>query len=424
MYQWNYGTPLSGLSFPMVTASGTYAKSYAAASLSAVISKDGGAWASLGSRISGIPGDGVYTIASLSSTEMTCYTWLIKITANSGCLDQSILGVNLSNANILSAVSGLKNDVSGLPGILAAASGPVVLRPGTHTNALVGLWGSTHTSSHIARVTDVTNAGDATVDVSSIAAQVWNSLKATYSSSDTFAGDMTKILVAVSGLTNDVSGIQGVLAAVSGLAVDVSGNDSILIAVSNITNNVASGFLPVLAAVSGTNTSAIADQVWNTVKAGYTSTATYGGMLEISGLNQIYGVLSGLDVNMMQVSGLTPILTQASALAEIATVSGLTQILTAISGLAVDVSAVNGVLTAVSNTTDSIIAGNIGDELALVSGTVGHTLRLVRWFAWEDLKIDKTYLPNRLYLKTDDTNYSSWWSLIDNVNNTERIRGG
>ena len=147
--------------------------------------------------------------------------------------------------------------------------------------------------------------------------------------------------------------------------------------------------------------------------------------LKSQGLNQVYGALSGLNVNLMQVSGLTPILTQVSALAVVtATVSGLTPILAAISGLVTDVSAINGIMVATSSVPGCVVSTMIDDGAELVSGTIGHTLRLVRWFAWEDLKIDKTYLPNRLYLKTDNTNYSSWWSLIDNVNNTERIRGG
>jgi len=432
MYQWLYATPLSGLSFPMVTASGTYAKSYAATALSAVISKDGGAWAALGSRISGIPGDGVYTLAALSSTEMTCYSWLIKITANSGSLDQSILGYNLSSVNLLSAISGLKNDVSGLPGILAASSGPVVLRPGTHTNALVGLWGSTHTSAQIAVVDTILNptSSAVSVDVSSIAYQVWNSKTGTYSASGTLAGSVVETVSNTSNIAGIVSsGVYPTIVAISGIKNDVSGLPGILVAASGTTTAVASGFAPILAAVSGataiTNTSAVALQVWNTARTVAASSTTFGGMVEVSGLANLLGAVSGLGVNPLNVSGLSPIMTQVSALASITVaVSGLNGILSAISGLANDVSGINGLQTSVSNIPGNIANYVIDDAAALTSGTVGHTLRQLRWFAWEDLKIDKTYLPNRLYLKSDETNYSSWWSLIDNVNNTERIRGG
>lgn len=111
--EWMYGTAISGISFPMITASGTLANGYDPATMSTVLSKDGGAWSAISGRMSGIPGNGWYTLASLSSTEMTCTTWAIKITANSGCLDQGIIGVNKSG--VLSGLAGVLAAVSGVP---------------------------------------------------------------------------------------------------------------------------------------------------------------------------------------------------------------------------------------------------------------------------------------------------------------------
>ena len=431
MYQGTYNGAMSGILFPLITASGTYAKNFNTTSISAIfIGYPGnGGYTSLSGRMSGIPGDGVYTITNLTAIEMQCYTWAIKITANSGCLDQTILGQNLgySATHIITAVSGLKNDVSGLPGILAASSGPVVLRPGTHTNALVGLWGSTHTSSQIARVTDLTNAGEATVDVSTIAAQVWNSLTATYTSSATLAGNIANVLAATSAVTNNVaSGFAPVIGAISGLKNDVSGLPGILTATSGTTTAVASGFAPIIASVSSipSNISSTAKQVWETVRDSFTSSTTFGATINVSGLDDVLPAVSGLSLSLAQVSGLTNLMTQLSSLSEGVVVSGMDNLLAAVSGLAVDVSGISAIMDAVSGVPSGIANFNIADSESLTSGTMAHTMRLVRWFAWEDLFIDKTYLPNRLYMRTDATNYSSWFSLIDNVNYTERIRGG
>lgn len=241
-YQWFYGVANSGIPITLITASGTPAIGYNPVFLSTVLSKDGQAWGSVSGRLSGIPGDGVYTLASLSSTEMTCFYWTVKVTSNSGCLPQVIAGYNLSGYATAINVSGLPGlatnvsnigldmsgharriDVSALDGTLTAASGPVVLRGITHTNALVGLWGSSHTSSLIARVTDLTNAGaPPVIDISSIASQVWNSLTTTYASSPTFGG-----AVMVSGKLATVSGLDNIVTA-------ASGNDKILTAVSNV----------------------------------------------------------------------------------------------------------------------------------------------------------------------------------------------
>lgn len=122
---WLYGTAISGVPFPMVTASGTLAAGYTPGTMSAVLSKDGGAWADLSGRISGIPGNGVYTLVSLSSTEMACYTWAAKISAASGCLDQILVGVNGSGPALATTISGFAtlDSVSGLPGIAASISG-------------------------------------------------------------------------------------------------------------------------------------------------------------------------------------------------------------------------------------------------------------------------------------------------------------
>lgn len=262
---WLYGVPISGISFPMVTASGTYAKGYDTAQLSGVISKDGGAWAAIGSRISGLPGDGVYTIAALSSTEMTAYTWFIKITANSGCLDQGILGLNGSGRVLYSDISGFAHrlDCSGIDQIYTA-------------------------------VTSAIN-------------QVHVDLESTYLA---VTSGVNGTLVAVSGLKNDVSGLPGIYSNTSGLAH------------------------------------------------------------------------------------------------------------------AIDCSGINGVMVATSALPNAIATIDTTDAASLTSGTLAHTMRLLRWFSWDDLVIDKRYTPNRLYLKTSATATSSYWNLTDDADTTNRTRGG
>lgn len=276
-FQWQYATPLSGLSFPMVTASGTYAQGYDPAQLSGVISKDGGAWAALGSRISGIPGDGVYTIASLSSTEMTAYTWIIKITANSGCLDQGILGFNLSGFTKYTDISGFAHSL-------------------------------------------------------------------------------------------DCSGL----------------------------NNINSQLAPIQTAVSGVRPGVLTDL----------SSVTFALELE---LETDPALLHPINI---------------SGFAHATDCSGINGTLTAVSGLKNDVSGLPGVLIATSAIPGAIGGFSISDTDALTSGTIAHTMRLLRWFSWENLVIDKRYTPNRLYLKTDATNTSSYWTLTDDANTTNRTRGG
>jgi len=273
MYQWLRNTPLSGLSFPLTTASGTFAKGYNPAQLSGSISVDGGGWSALGSRISGIPGDGVYTIASLSGdTEMACYSWMVKITANSGCLDQCILGYNLSGPALVVDCSG--ND---------------------------------------------------------------------------------KILTAVSGLRNDISGLCTL-----------------------------------------TNLSASQAQQ-NIDLSGFTRP------VDVSGIND--------NINQLR--------TDTAVYA-----SGNNKILVAISGLKNDVSGINGVLTAISSVPNAVASIDVTDSAVLISGTLAHTARLVRWFSWDNLVIDKTYTPNRLYLKDSATTISGYWELTDDSDVTKRTRGG
>jgi hypothetical protein len=128
-YQWIYGTALSGLPVNLVTASGTSAVGYNATMLSTVISKDGTAWGSMSGRISSIPGDGVYTIGSITPTEMQCYFWAIQVKSNSGCIDRTITGYNLSGPVLNADISGIARivNVSGLPGISTATSGIATL---------------------------------------------------------------------------------------------------------------------------------------------------------------------------------------------------------------------------------------------------------------------------------------------------------
>ena len=390
-YQWLYATPLSGLSFPLITASGTYAAGYDTGKLSGMISKDGGAWVGLGSRISGIPGNGVFTIASLSSTEMTCYSWIIRITCASGCLDQAILGYNLSGYAKVTDVSGFATltSVSAGPGILTAVSGVT-----------------------------------ANVNVSAVALQVWNTVQTGATSTTTFGGMV------------NISGIGNVLAAISGIPLAVaSGFSPLLVAVSNIPLAVASGFSPILTAVSSPATSSIAGQVWNSVTANFTSGPTFAGMhaQAASGITSILAATSNIPLAVgsgwIGVSGIANNLAAISGLAN--NVSSLPGIMAAVSGIPLAIgsgwvgcSGINGVMVATSGIPSGVASISIQDGDNLTSGTLAHTARLLRWFSWGPLVIDKTYTPNRLYLQTDAVNVSSWWSLTDGVNSTNRARGG
>ena len=373
MYQWQYGIPLSGLSFPLVTASGTFAVGYDCGQLSGMISINGGNWSGLGGRISGIPGNGVYTVASLSSTEMTCYSWMIRVTAASGCLDQCILGYNLSGNAKTTDVSGLATltSVSAEPGILTAVSG--VTATVNYSSVANQVWNTLLTNNTSSTTFgNLQNVGGA-ANVSSIALQVWNTVQAGATSTTTFGG-----MVNISGLGN-------VLAAISGIPLAVaSGFSPLLVAVSGIPLVIASGFSPILSAVSGLTNN---------------------------------------------VSGLPGVLTAVSNLAT--NVSGLPGVMTAVSGIPLAVgsgwvgcSGINGVMGAVSGVPAGVGLISIQDGDALTSGTLAHTARLLRWFSWGPLIIDKTYTPNRLYLQTDNVNVSSWWSLTDGVNSTNRARGG
>uniref|UniRef100_A0A6M3K8E8 Uncharacterized protein n=1 Tax=viral metagenome TaxID=1070528 RepID=A0A6M3K8E8_9ZZZZ len=256
MFQWLYGTTLSGLSFPMVTASGTYAQNYLPTSLSTVLSRDGQAWQSLTYGTSSIPGGGIYTIPQITSSEMSCHTWFIKVTANSGCLEQGIAGYNLSGPVLNSNISGFAHEgtVSGLfTGINTVynVSGKVTLEP------------TTFASSQIAVVTEVRNAQSAPTGTT--AAEIWAS-------------------------------------------------------------------------------------------ANRTLTSTVG--IDLSSINAIRDI-------------------------------------------------------------------DTGDSATLTSSTLGHDLRLLRYEAWENWTIDKRYDPDRLYLKTDGTNYSSYFELRGTVASTiTKTRGG
>jgi hypothetical protein len=533
-YQWMYGVPLSGLSFPLITASGTYAKNYAPAQLSGVISKNGGAWAALGTRFSGIPGDGVYTLASLSSTEMTCYSWLIKITANSGCMDQSILGYNLSGLATAVQVSALSNvqglDYSGIAAqvwnslqatytsnttMAVIGSGNAALLTAVSGIPLAVGSGWIGCSGNDKILTAVSSVGvtAATVDTSAIAARVWNTTLASYTSSTTFGGNFSGLAHAVdcSGNNNLLVAISGIPLAVGSGWVGCSGNDNILTAVSSVPTalvatlslaiaaisglkNDVSGLPGILVAVSapkilasayhsgatimgvanamsgnaGTanvDVSTIAAQVWNSVHTVFTSSTTFGGATTVSGLNVLYSSFAPIMVAVSAIpnvvaSGFAPILTAVSSvpggivvlnnvdMSSIAAqvwnsvntvftsattfggvlvnnTSGLPGILVAISGIPLAVaSGINRIAVGLSSIPDGVIGASIEDADVLVSGTVGHTLRLVRWFSWDNMYIDKTFTPARLYLKTDGTNYSSWWSVTDTSSVTSRVRGG
>jgi hypothetical protein len=318
-----YGVPISGISFPMVTGSGTYATGYDPAQLSGVLSKNGGAWAALGTRFSSIPGAGVYTLASTSSTEMQCYTWAIMITANSGCLPQTILGQCVSGYALVSDVntanSGLATltSVSGMAGILLQTSGLIV-----QCSAIYG------TTSGLATLLSVSGATGILANTSTI------------------IGNTSNIL---SNLSSIIAGVSTPVTLAAGQTVYASGLSPILTAVSNIPSadvtNISSMLLSTQASMSG-----------------------FAHSVDASGNNNLLAAVSGV------------------------------------------VSGVAGIATT--------------DSLTIASGTLAEDIRRLRWFAWENLVVDKTFTPNRLYLKTDGTNYSSYYQLTDDTNYTKRTRGG
>ena len=649
---WQYGVVLSGLTFPLQTASGTFvATNYGSGGLSGSISVNGGPWTALGYlRINvSTPGNGMYTITSLSSVEMSSYTWAVMITATSGCIAQGIIGTNLSGPAratdvsalagtlvavsalpvavasgflpILTAVSNTNNNISGLPGMMTAVSG--IWKSVSALNNIASIdysgialqtWNtviSTATSSVTfggALVADISSIVGGSVNISSIANQVWNTVQTTATSATTFGGmvnvsGLVGILTAVSNIPLAVasgfspiltavsansmssyagqvwntysatyssgptfggmhmqaaSGILATLVAVSAIPlavasgwVGVSAELGILTAVSAIPLAVASGWVGlsteqgILTAVSNitatvnlsavanqvwntllsentssttfgnlqntggsvnlsavanqvwntllanntsattfgnlqnaggsVNLSAVALQVWNTVQTTATSATTFGGMVNVSGLNNILtavsniplavasgwvgvsaelGILTAISAIPLAVaSGFAPVLTAVSNVplavasgwvgvsgnnsiltavsALVNSVSGLQGLQTSVSGIPLAVgsgwvgcSGMNGVMGAVSGVPSAVGLISCQDTDTLVSGTLAHTARMLRWFSWGNLVIDKTYSPQRLYLQTDATNVSSWWSLTDNAGSTNRTRGG
>jgi hypothetical protein len=210
------------------------------------------------------------------------------------------------------------------------------------------------------------NTGAATVDISSIAAQVWNTRTAVYGSTTTFGGDIL--------LSGDVAAAT---VDISSIAAQVWNT-----LVTTATSSATFGGAVLLSGdvtTASVDTSAIAGQVWNSLLSVHTSSTTFGGNF--------------------------------SGLAHAVDCSGNHAILVAVSGLKVDVS---------GRTIDEVIT----DAASLTSGTVGHTLRLLRWAAWENQTIDKTYTPNRLYMKSDETNVSAYFTLTDTSNSTKKERGG
>lgn len=450
-YQWFYGVANSGIPITLITASGTPAVGYNTSNISTVISRDGGAWANVLGRLSGVPGDGVYTLASLSSTEMTCYYWTIKLTSSSGCLPQVIAGYNLSGYSTAVDVSGNNNlfvTMSGLPGILAntsnlianassiltASSSPVVLRGMTHTSALVGLWGSTHTSSKIDVVEVINSAYLATTlytnDMSSIAGQVWNSLNATYTSSTTMGGKA--VSVDVSGVASQVwnslttsyvsSPTFGGAVIISGQNVLVSGINQVYIAVSGI---------PGIA----TNVSAIG--LSNSGHAlSMNVSALAGTLVAVSGLKVDVSAIPGVIANTSSLfANASSILTAVSNTALAASgnnaiyiaISGVPGIATSVSSIGLGISSLAGTLTAVSGVAKasaSSVAGiQTADSIVSTSGTLGHDLKLMRWHTWETTVVEKRTTPARQHY-WNGTNTSSYFEISDDSNTASRLRGG
>jgi hypothetical protein len=522
--EWKYGESMSGIPFTLTTASGTLAIGYSAAQLSGVWSKDGGAWAALGSRISGIPGDGVYTLASLSSTEMTCNTWALKVSANSGCLPQVMIGYNRSGLPSVNDVSGLaailsnvssiganisgkalKTDVSALAGILVAISGLKVdvsgLAHATDVSALLnvasvtdmcsGVWGysgvassrfvtgganiqagaATVDNSAIAnqvwlwsdnstsgRYITGGGGGSASVDISSIALQTWNTVRTIATSATTFGGYINvsggfvnvsgldllatltsvsgnnNLLSAISGLKNDVSGLPGIMTQISSLSVSISGHAlktdvsaiaGILAATSGLKNDVSGlpGILTQISSLSVT-TSGLSLKTDVSALAGILA-ATSGLKNDVSGLPSMFTQISSLSVS---ISGMAHSL-DASGLDNIYTTlnnrtSGIPGIATSISGLNTSnlVAQCSSILAGVSGVPSGVSVIPTTGATSLASGTLAHDLRLLRRQAWGNLNIDKTYTPIRLYLQGDDGNMSSYFTLTDDANNTIRTK--
>lgn len=296
-YNWTYGVALSGLQFPLVTASGTLAIGYDTAQLSGSLSQNGLNWSGLTNNISGIPGGGVYSIASLTATEMTCNAWTVKIVSNSGCLPQILLGINA-----LAQVSGLDN-------ILTAISG--------------------------------------------CPAGVWIQPTRTIDRVDAVSGRVTLEMYTHSGATIPV--------------------------VTRVDN------------LSGKVTTQIVED-----KTGYSLVADQTA-ITIGTVNAVVGVSGKVT--------LSPVTHSGAIFNQIVPVSGLIGILTAISGVPTGVRDVN---TATEN--------------ILTSGTIGHDLMQLRHINCENLYIDKTYTPDRLYVRSSGANYSSYFTLADDANSTTRTR--
>jgi len=393
---WLYGTAISGLQFPLTTLSGTYALYYGSGALSSVISRDGGPWQATTYTISGIPGDGVYTLAALSDTEMQCLVWYLKISSASGCTDYAIQGFNMSGI-------ALRTDVSALKGTLAACS------------TIVEAVSNVHGAQILAATSGLK------VDVSG----------------------MRGIMTAVSGLRNDVSGLPGILTAVSSVRIAVSGLPGILAATSGLKNDV-SGLPGILTAISGvpgnipgSNLSAFAEQVWNTITATYTSSTTFGGALIdktddiLTAVSAIPGNIPGSNVSSFAervwntlVSSNTSSATFGGHLATLINQNLIATSGTASAAVAGNVPYFNDILAAVSGAAGATKDVLISDITTLTSGTIGHTLRLIRWALWENLVVDKRYTPNRLYLKNSATATSAYFELSDTSNSTTKTRGG
>lgn len=408
-YQWLYGTPISGLQFPMVTASGPYAAGFAATAISAEISRDGGAWQSLSGRISSIPGNGVYTIAALTAAEMQCYSWFIKLTTNSGSLEQGLPGINISAQMAVLAAQ-----------VHTSAQIPVVTEV-RNVSGAVQLNNNVHASAEIAVVTQVRNAmsgnaGTANVDISSIALQVWNTLRATAASAPTFGGYV------------NASGIQGVILAPQ---VHTSAQIPIVTEVRNISGTV------ILAGV--THTGAIIPTIENlsgkvNLNAGVHTSAIIPEVTQLINLSGKVNLNAGVHT-----SAQIPIVTEVRNVSGVVVLMGVNHagatipivtIVENISGLVVvganqdkvnySISGVVGINVSSVNAVRDIATT---DAASLTSGTIANDLRMLRWFTFENWTIDKTTTPDRLYLWNGANMSSLYYSLTDDAAETKRTRG-
>lgn len=405
-YQWLYNTPISGLQFPMVTASGPYAAGFAPTSISAEISKDGGAWASLSGRISSIPGNGVYTIANLTAAEMQCYTWFIKLAVNSGALEQGLAGINISAHTAILAAQ-----------VHTSAQIPVVTEV-RNVSGGVQLNNNVHASAEIAVVTQVRNAmsgnaGTANVDISSIALQVWNTLRNTAASGPTFGGYV------------NASGIQGVILAPQ---VHTSAVIPIVTEVRNISGKVSLN--------AGVHASAIIPEV--------TQVLNLSGTVMLAGVNHagaiipvvttVNNISGGVQLNNgVHASAQIAIVTEVRNVSGNVVLAGITHA-GAVIPLVTQVNNLSGTVVIVANNDKTGYGINISsvnairdiattDAASLTSGTIANDLRMLRWFTFENWTIDKTTTPDRLYLWNGANMSSLYYNLTDDAAETKRTRG-